>query len=223
MCAYCTCMAGIGEACTHIAALPFTAEANTQIKSQFSCTSLPCSWLPSSFQKIPYAEISQIDFTTPRKKQKFSLDIPPASEESVDKHAPKKKVYNVPKPTEEDKREFFLANRSPVILALIAEFNDSYVQIYETGIIPKPLTELNDAAAMKLKYPDLLQQCREVFSSVSFSFSLQIYGHLISRVRELQQLQCTIPSGVAPMRMDMKGVPDLMIIKDSYISVKFSK
>ena len=58
-----------------------------------------------------------------------------------------------------------------MILALIAEFNDSYVPIYETGIIPKPLTELNDAAAMKLKYPDLLQQCEEVFSTISFSFS----------------------------------------------------
>ena len=134
VCAHCTCMAGIGEACTHIAALLFTAETNTQIKSHFSCTSLPCTWLPSSFQKVPYAEI---DFTTARKKRKFSLDIPSTSEESVDKHAPRKKVYNVPKPTEEDKREFFLAlsksNRSPVILALIAEFNDSYVPIYETS------------------------------------------------------------------------------------------
>ena len=37
VCAHCTCMAGIGEACTHIAALLFTTEANTQVKSQFSC------------------------------------------------------------------------------------------------------------------------------------------------------------------------------------------
>ena len=74
----------------------------------------------------------------------------------------------VSKPTEEDKSEFFLAlsksNRSPVILALIPEFSDLYVPIYEKGI-------LNDAAAMKLTYPDLLQKCEEVFSSVSFSFS----------------------------------------------------
>ena len=148
MCAHCTCMAGIGEACTHIAALLFTTEANTQIKL-----------LPSSFQKVPYAEISQIDFTTPRHKRKFSLDIPPASEESIDKYVPKRKGYNVSKPTEEDKSEFFLAlsksNRSPVILALIPEFSDLYVPIYEKGIITKPLTELNDAAAMKLIYPDL--------------------------------------------------------------------
>ena len=90
VCAHCTCMATIGEACTHIAALLFAAEANTQVKSQFSCTSLPCSWLPPSFRKVLYAEISQIDFTKPTQKRKLSLDIPPASQESVDKYVPRK-------------------------------------------------------------------------------------------------------------------------------------
>ena len=33
--AHCTCMVGIGEACSHIA-----AEANTQVKQQQNCTSL---------------------------------------------------------------------------------------------------------------------------------------------------------------------------------------
>ena len=44
VCAHYMCKAGIGEACSHIAAVLFTAEANTNMKS---CTSLPCSWLPS--------------------------------------------------------------------------------------------------------------------------------------------------------------------------------
>ena len=44
--AHCTCMAGLGEACSHVAAILFVLEGNTQIKQQFSCTSLPCSWLP---------------------------------------------------------------------------------------------------------------------------------------------------------------------------------
>ena len=33
-------MAGIGEACSHIAGVLFAAEANTQVKQQQSCTSL---------------------------------------------------------------------------------------------------------------------------------------------------------------------------------------
>ena len=49
LCAHCTCMAGLGEACSHIAALLFAVETNTQLKSQFASTSLPCFWLPPSF------------------------------------------------------------------------------------------------------------------------------------------------------------------------------
>ena len=53
LCAHCNCMAGLGEVCSHVAAVLFTAEANTQIKNCTSSTSLPCSWLPSSFQTVP--------------------------------------------------------------------------------------------------------------------------------------------------------------------------
>ena len=52
LCAHCSCMASLGEACSHVAAVLFAAEANTQPKQQFSSTSLPCSWLPTSFQFV---------------------------------------------------------------------------------------------------------------------------------------------------------------------------
>ena len=68
MCAHCTCMAGIGEACSYIAALLFTAKANTQAKQQFASTSLPCSWIPPSYRSVDFSEMSNIDFTTPNKK-----------------------------------------------------------------------------------------------------------------------------------------------------------
>ena len=69
LCAHCTCKAGLGEACSHIAALLFALEANTQMKKTLSCTSLPCSWLPPSFRSVPYAPVSEIDFSTPRQKR----------------------------------------------------------------------------------------------------------------------------------------------------------
>ena len=49
LCGHCTCMAGLGEACSHIAAVLFAAQINTETKRQFTSTSLPCSWLPPSF------------------------------------------------------------------------------------------------------------------------------------------------------------------------------
>ena len=53
LCAHCSCMVGLGEACSHIAALLFAAETNTQLKGQFASTSLPCSWLPPSSKFLP--------------------------------------------------------------------------------------------------------------------------------------------------------------------------
>ena len=73
LCAHCSCMAGLGEACSHIAALLFAAETNTQLKGQFASASLPCSWLPPSFRSVPFAEIAHIDFSTPAQKRKQLL------------------------------------------------------------------------------------------------------------------------------------------------------
>ena len=66
LCAHCTCMAGIGEACSHIAAVLFAAEANTKRIQGISCTSNPCSWSAPSSKIVAYAPISEIYFTTPR-------------------------------------------------------------------------------------------------------------------------------------------------------------
>ena len=66
-------MAGLGEACSHVAAVLFTAEANTQTKRQFSSTSLPCSWLPTSFQFVNFSKVAEIDFKTPSMKRKLKV------------------------------------------------------------------------------------------------------------------------------------------------------
>ena len=49
ICAHCTCMAGIVEACFHVAALLFAAEGNT-----------PCSWSVPSCKKVEYMPQFQI-------------------------------------------------------------------------------------------------------------------------------------------------------------------
>ena len=59
----------------------------------------------------------------------------------------------------------------PAILLLIPSYNQSYIPNYETGCLMKPLTELHDSAAMTLEYPALLQKCKDVYETVSFSFN----------------------------------------------------
>ena len=68
-------MAGLGEACSHIAALLFAAEAYTKLSKDYSCTSESCRWLPPSMQNVKYAPISDINFSAPfSKKKKMMLD-----------------------------------------------------------------------------------------------------------------------------------------------------
>ena len=54
ICAHCNCMAGLGEACSHVAAILFCLDANVHARNSMSCTSMPCSWLPPSFKTVPY-------------------------------------------------------------------------------------------------------------------------------------------------------------------------
>lgn len=69
VCSHCSCMAGLGA---RILLLCYShyLEGNTKRKNSTSCTSLPCSWLPPTFQNVPYAELSDIDFTTPNAKRR---------------------------------------------------------------------------------------------------------------------------------------------------------
>ena len=176
LCAHCRCMAGIGEACSHVAVLLFAAEANTQLKSQHSSTSLPCSWLPPSFRSVPFAEVSDIDFTSPSLKRKLSLQVAGNGESTSNGEStqPSKKVF-ITKPTEDDIDDFYKelskCEGKPAVLSLIPNYNQAYIPIYETGCLMKPLTELHDPAAMMMEYPALLKKCEEVYETVSFSFN----------------------------------------------------
>ena len=59
VCAYCTCMASLGESYSCIAAVLFTTEGNTH----FTCTSLPCTWHTPSYRAFPFAKLADIDFS----------------------------------------------------------------------------------------------------------------------------------------------------------------
>ena len=171
LCAHCSCMAGCGEACSHIASLLFTVEANTQMKQQFSCTSLPCSWLPSSFRSVSFSEIRKIDFSTPQHKRMQCQGSSITEGEPVRKM----KKVSVPKATDSELDIFYSdlskAKGKPVLLSLMPKYSDSYIPETEAGVLPKPLTDLHDPMAMKMNYSDLLDRCESIYQSVSFTFS----------------------------------------------------
>ena len=94
MCAHCTCMAEVGEVCSHVAAVLFAVDGNTLIKRQFSATSLPCSWLPAKFKFVSFSKVADIDFKTPNQKRKVAL--------RTSETKPKRKAFTFAPPTDTD-------------------------------------------------------------------------------------------------------------------------
>ena len=174
LCAHCTCMAGLGEACSHIAALLFAAEANTQIRKNTSCTSTACSWLAPRLKKIEYAPICDIDFTTPQKKRKMLENHTSCPLIATSSSSPSTMSSNqIDRPTEEEV-ETLLKNLSkcetkPALLSLVPGYCDLYIPKSECDSLPKPLGRLFKEELLQATYPELLKVSEETFLSISIT------------------------------------------------------
>ena len=64
-------MAGLGEVCTHIAAILFYLEALHRVKEVETCTQQQCEWIiPSALKTVEYLPIKDIDFMSARGKKR---------------------------------------------------------------------------------------------------------------------------------------------------------
>ena len=162
LCGHCDCMAGLGEACSHVAAVLFALEFNTRVKDT-ACTSLPCSWLPPSFQSVEYAPVAQIDFS-------LKKSTPPTSQETSTPTVP---ATTISKPTESEMIHFYksleLSTGKPALLSLVPSFSDRYIPLSARGILPKPLTSLFDAGCLNLPEAELKAKCLEIAKSITIS------------------------------------------------------
>ena len=165
--AHCTCIAGIGEVCSHIAGVLFASEANTQVKQQQSCTSLPCAWLPPSFRSVEYLPVFDIDFRTPKQKRKSSQAFG-----SDTTSAPKKSLI-VQKPNEAELTDYYLklskAKHKPVLLSLVNGVNDYFVPLYIKGILHQPLTALYNQKYQEIPFPEILKVCEALYDTVTIT------------------------------------------------------
>ena len=129
-------MAGLGEACSHIAALLFTTEG-TQTKKRLTCTSLPLSSLPSTFRTVPFAKLADTDFSTPLQKWKKITLL--NKDESSRSSQPIKQA-----PTEEVQEAYSVLAKTgkPVVLSLVPKHCETFVSLSAKGVLPQPLTHL---------------------------------------------------------------------------------
>ena len=72
VCGHCTCMAGLGETCSHIGALLYWVEYAVQRRDEESCTSKANKWIePCTTKKVPFLQLDAIDFTSSEKQMKL--------------------------------------------------------------------------------------------------------------------------------------------------------
>ncbi len=168
LCAHCTCMAGLGEACSHISALLFAAEAYTKLAQETSCTSESCKWLPPSMQKVKFAPISDIDFCAPvTKRRKLMKPLQPIKLSSISRSS----IVPVSSPSKDEMAKLFSdllkSGKKPAILSMVTGYEDMFK--VDHAELSSPLSNLYQEDYLSKSYIDLLEQCETVFDSISIS------------------------------------------------------
>lgn len=158
--AHCSCMAGLGEACSHVAALMFAIECVVRWAKQETCTSKPCSWAVPSCSKVEYAECTDINFNTPASKYKALKEC----HELPQKRRPQHHIQ----PLSPEEREWFLTSLKETgvkcaFMSVVPGYNDDYVP---AGVeLPKPLTTLYDERYKSLSKDEIVLKAHEVYAS----------------------------------------------------------
>lgn len=118
-------MAGVGEVCTHVAALLFYLEALHRMEEVQICTQQQCGWIvPSASTTVRYLEVKDIDFTSARGKKRKLDEMLEGSEENSDVAVTKSGTS----PTDAKMEQFFnnlsLCGTKPAVLSLVSPHSD---------------------------------------------------------------------------------------------------
>lgn len=159
--AHCTCKAGLGEACSHAAALMYAVLAMVNLKDGLSSTEIPCAWvLPSKTGKVQYEEICNISFM-----QKKSVTCPP--------------LPSIPVRTEEEYMEFFQklyecdvqeeSTKGTAILSVIEGHSHRYTPKTLQLNLPEPLSNLYSKAKLHADFSSLLVESESIFDNLQIT------------------------------------------------------
>lgn len=68
--AHCTCMAGVGEACSHVATALFAVETAVRLRDSVTCTGKKNEWLPPHSRNAEFKRLREIDFSSAKMKKR---------------------------------------------------------------------------------------------------------------------------------------------------------
>ena len=161
----CTCMAGLGETCSHISAILYWLETAVRIHNETTCTSKSNSWLPPSMptacQEVPYVTMEELEQVAPQRKK---AKINPGKIKEVG-------AKNSPSQQELDdlyKDLSKVTDRKPAILSLIPPYCEQFTQ--SSDHLPVSLQSLYEPENLQLNYLQLIEKaehmCREPITGI---------------------------------------------------------
>ena len=172
--AHCTCMAGLSEGCSHIAAVLFAMENGTRITQEAPVTDVPAYWLfptPAKFAS-PFQKIREMNFQSASKKRKTLIDCTSTTNSSnTPPHTTSTTNNNIPSPTKHEEEAFFAglyqACPNAAVLSLHTNYSDNFIPKSVSYKAPKHLGQLYDPDIEIDNYDDVMMYCDNVDINVN--------------------------------------------------------
>ncbi|XP_067654064.1 uncharacterized protein [Haliotis asinina] len=169
--AHCNCMAGLGESCSHVASMMFAVEAVVRLRETATVTQQPAYWkLPASLNKINYACLKDIDFTS-SKTLKKKLDLSIESSTTCSTLSNVQQIKELKSASTANFQSFLHAISAdrPSCLAVHSNYSDQYVPVPLQPQFPQVITELFDETMVGIPYNDVLQHCHNILSRLKIT------------------------------------------------------
>lgn len=166
--AHCNRMAGLGECCTHVAALLFSIEATVIVRNSKTVTEDKAYWLPASVKRVSYSALKDIDFTsakTKKKNRECKLTGTPVTPRELQE-------LRAVNPPSDDELASFLHRLSATgersaILSVKSPFQQEFIPTPVTANFPMILTELFNKDLLSANFSEITKCCENIRLVVS--------------------------------------------------------
>ncbi|KAG0428508.1 hypothetical protein HPB47_024511 [Ixodes persulcatus] len=176
--AHCTCMAGAGEACSHIGATLFAVETIVRIRDSSTCTQKENRWLPAYTSTVEYKRLREIDFSSARSKKKR---LQGCGEEEV---AASMRLP-IPEPSEDELRRLYdvcsAAERKPAVPMMVEGRNNVFPPPQARE--PSTLRGIFTQEAFSDTLDKLIERADAFFASFSVSAAMVKFAEATTRAQ----------------------------------------
>ena len=163
---HCTCMAGLGEVCSHIGALLYDTLAAVNKRRGQTCTDKACYWLEpnmASVRAVDSAPGSDIQFTKKQRRTECQQNL-------QDRTLPK-----TPAPTQGECLQLYKALQETerkekcAILSIVPGHAERYKPKTITLNLPPSLSSLYNPAALKWSRNDIISESARIYDSLAIT------------------------------------------------------